>query len=83
MSATYDIFRDFPDSGPIWIESIQGLENATGRLRNLLENRPGDYFVYDTASAKIVASISNPGAASDTVDPNGSQRRPFRSQTTH
>lgn len=83
MDPIYDIFRDFPDSGPIWIESIQGLENATGRLRNILEIRPGDYFVYDTASAKIVAATSEPGATAPPAKLNGNGRQPVRSQTAH
>jgi hypothetical protein len=52
---TYDIFRDLPDSGPIWIEAVQGLEDARARLMKLLETRPGDYFVYDPVAAKIIA----------------------------
>ena len=56
MKATYDIFRELPDSSPIWIESVQGLENAKVRLSNLIKSRPGDYFVYDPEAAKIVAT---------------------------
>ncbi|MGA8143128.1 MAG: hypothetical protein WB987_04475 [Candidatus Acidiferrales bacterium] len=55
MDATYDIFRDLPDSGPIWIEAVQGLKNAHARLTELRETRPGDYFVYDPIAAKIIA----------------------------
>jgi hypothetical protein len=53
MKVTYDIFRKFP-GGPIWIEAVQDLEHARLRLEKLVESRPGDYFVYDTSSAKIV-----------------------------
>jgi hypothetical protein len=53
---TYDIFRDLPESGPIWIEAVQGLEDARARLVKLLETRPGDYFVYDPIAAKIVVA---------------------------
>lgn len=56
MKATYDIFRELPDSSPIWIESVQGLENAKVRLSNLIKSRPGGYFVYDPEAAKIVAT---------------------------
>lgn len=83
MNTVYDIFRDFPDSGPIWIEAIQGLDNATGRLRNLLESHPGDYFVYDTSSAKIIATASKPGAIAAPAQLNGSPRQHRRSQTAH
>jgi len=53
MKVTYDIFRKLP-GGPIWIEAVQDLEYARLRLAKLVESRPGDYFVYDTSSAKIV-----------------------------
>ena len=50
---TYDIFRRFP-GGPMWVETVQDLEDAKMRLANLIESRPGDYFVFDASSAKIV-----------------------------
>jgi hypothetical protein len=54
MKLTYDIFRKLPDSGPIWVEEVQDLEQARERLASLTEIRPGDYFVYDAHSAKII-----------------------------
>jgi hypothetical protein len=54
MKLTYDIFRELPDSGPIWVEEVQDLEQARERLASLTEIRPGDYFVYDAHSAKII-----------------------------
>jgi hypothetical protein len=58
MSATYDIFMAFADGGPIWIEAVQGLENAKARLMLLHEAHSGDYFVYDPTSSKIVATAA-------------------------
>jgi hypothetical protein len=56
MSETYDIFRDLVETGPIWIEAVQGLDHAKARLTELLEARPGNYFIYDPLAAKVVAS---------------------------
>jgi hypothetical protein len=53
MTASYDIFRRLP-AGPMWIETVQDLEDAKVRLANLIESRPGDYFVFDASSSKIV-----------------------------
>lgn len=53
MKVTYDIFRRFP-GGPMWVETVQDLEDAKMRLANLIESRPGDYFAFDASSAKIV-----------------------------
>ncbi|HTP43881.1 MAG TPA: hypothetical protein VMJ13_04915 [Candidatus Acidoferrum sp.] len=58
MKSTYDIFRKFPDDRPIWIETVQGLENARTRLSKLCETNPGDYFVYDPTTAKIIVATS-------------------------
>jgi hypothetical protein len=54
MNETYDIFRDLAETGPIWIEAVQGLENARVRLQNLCQAHPGDYFVYDPSTAKVI-----------------------------
>jgi hypothetical protein len=59
MKMTYDIFRRLP-SGPVWIEAVPDLEHAKMRLTNLTESRPGDYFVYDVSSAKIVFAAIEP-----------------------
>jgi hypothetical protein len=60
LNATYDIFRAHPDKGPIWVEAVQGLENARARLMKLLETRPGNYFVYDSITSKVVVTVVEP-----------------------
>jgi hypothetical protein len=59
MKVTYDIFRRLP-GGPIWIEAVQDLEQARIRIEKLIETRPGDYFVYDISSSKIVFAAVEP-----------------------
>ena len=59
MKMTYDIFRRLP-GGPVWIEAVPDLEHAKMRLTNLTESRPGDYFVYDVSSSKIVFAAIEP-----------------------
>ena len=56
MNETYDIVSDPADTGPIWIEAVQGLENAKARVSELLATRPGNYFIYDPLAAKVIAS---------------------------
>jgi hypothetical protein len=56
MTETYDIFSDLEETGPIWIEAIQGLDNAKARLTELLQAHPGNYFIYDPLAAKVIAS---------------------------
>lgn len=59
MKVTYDIFRRFP-GGPMWVETVQDLEHAKMRLAKLVESRPGDYFVFDPSSSKIVFGAVEP-----------------------
>ncbi len=56
VNETYDIFRELAETGPIWIEAVHGLENAKTRVTELLEARPGNYFIYDPLAAKVIAS---------------------------
>ena len=56
MNETYDIFSDLADTGPIWIEAVQGLDTAKTRLTQLLQAHPGNYFIYDPLAAKVIAS---------------------------
>jgi hypothetical protein len=60
MNHSYDIFKDLPEGGPIWIEVVQGLENANSRLLELCETHPGKYFIFDPATSKIVGSTAEP-----------------------
>lgn len=55
MSAIYDVFKGVPGREPIWVETVQGLENARMRLLKLCESCPGEYFVFDSLNAKIIA----------------------------
>jgi hypothetical protein len=54
MTGTYDIFSRVSNSGPIWVEAVQGLENARKRVMKLCETHPGDYFVFDSSTATII-----------------------------
>jgi len=58
-SATYDIFRKLPAGEPVWVEAVQGLEDAKSRLNELVSVRPGDYYIYDLGHERIVAMASS------------------------
>lgn len=58
MTITYDIFRKLPAGEPLWVEAVQGLEDAQSRLRELVAIKPGDYYVYDLGRERIVAVAS-------------------------
>jgi len=58
-SATYDIFRKLPAGEPVWVEAVNGLEDAKSRLNELVAVRPGDYYIYDLGHERIVAMASS------------------------
>jgi hypothetical protein len=52
---TFDIFSGTSDKDARWLESIEGLSRARGRMERLAEVRPGAYFLYDPLSHSILA----------------------------
>jgi hypothetical protein len=56
MATTYEIFRNGP-RGAIWVESAEGLAQATERLKRLNEINHTEYFAYDVAEARIIAKV--------------------------
>jgi hypothetical protein len=59
MKLTYDIFRKFAQDGPIWIETVQGIETCKSRLLDLMQRNPGEYFAFDPLHSRVVANSSN------------------------
>src|ERR1700679_1469708 len=68
MKLTYEIFRKFAEDGPIWIETVQGIEKCKSRLLDLVQRNPGEYFAFDPLHSRVVAESSKP--------------KPFRFRTT-
>ena len=53
MKGIYDIFRRIPQTGPVWIESVQGFENIKARLLHLINFRSREYFIFDPTTGII------------------------------
>ena len=54
MNIEYDIFATYPDSGPVWIESVRDLAVAKEHIARLSKKRPGDYWIYDTSRGQVI-----------------------------
>jgi hypothetical protein len=67
----YDIFMKLPDGSPLWLEAVQGLDQARSRLASLARSSEGDYFVYSEKSGGIIERAST-GSAS--TPPEGVDR---------
>jgi hypothetical protein len=59
MKFTYDIFRKFVGDGPVWIETVQGIETCKSRLLDLVRRSPGEYFAFDPVHSRVVANSSD------------------------
>ena len=56
MDLTYDIFKWLPDSTPLWVEAVVGLEQARKRLKHLAEVESANYLIYDPRIATFIES---------------------------
>jgi hypothetical protein len=54
---TLHIFSGFRDKGALWLESVEGLEAANERMKQLAAEKPGPYFIFSTDTYNVVASI--------------------------
>ena len=55
-----DIFSGAIDKDALWLERVQGLENAKRRMGELATKSPGRYFVFCDFSHTVVAQIDAP-----------------------
>ncbi len=47
--STYDIFRKDTAGNPIWLEVVEGLDEAKARVRYLRASGSGEYLVFSLA----------------------------------
>jgi hypothetical protein len=58
MEPIYDLFSRLPNGSPLWLESIEGLEQAEKRMEVLARLRPGDeYFMYSENGGGVIRRI--------------------------
>jgi hypothetical protein len=54
---TYEIFSGSPENGPLWLESVTGLEAASQRMNERAKKSPGLYFVYCVHSQSVLERV--------------------------
>lgn len=82
MKKIYDVFKRVPE-GPLWIQSVEGMDEARQLVTFLCSKNNGSYFVYDSRRAEVVAEFSSipPSSVplaqgnrqSGSFNPNGAQ----------
>lgn len=55
MTPPYQIFRKLPDNKYVWIENIDQLQEARGRLEFLSTISDADYILFDPRERTVVA----------------------------
>ena len=56
MNRTYDIFRILPNSAPLWVDAVVGLEQARNRLNDLGGVESANYLIYDSRMGAFIKS---------------------------
>lgn len=53
----FDIFSGKPDSNPLWLETVEGLDRARERMEQRAAQNPGSYFIFSTQAQAVLAEI--------------------------
>jgi hypothetical protein len=61
----YHIFSGVREKGGLWLDSVEGLEAAKERIRQLSEKSPGHYYLFCAKTLQPLASIDTPSAKQD------------------
>jgi hypothetical protein len=54
MDIKFDIFLRLPDGRPLWVEAVDGFEKAKVHVEELVQVSPGDYFIFDSKTGRIL-----------------------------
>jgi hypothetical protein len=63
MKLGYDIFRHLEDGSPIWVAQVNSIGEAKVKLESLQGSSPGQYFVRDAESGKVVEGLGPLGTS--------------------
>ena len=73
MEPVFDIFSRLPDGSPLWLESVEGFEQAQRRLSGLARTQPGEYFIYSEKSGGVICRVSELGFENQNENQNEDQ----------
>jgi hypothetical protein len=67
MSA-YDIFSGTPTRGALWLECVEGRQQAYERMKERAAENPGPYFLFDASSGSPIASFDTSASKASKPD---------------
>lgn len=53
----FDIFRGKPEATRLWLQCVTDLDSAILEMKRISAKEPGDYFVSESATGKVRASV--------------------------
>jgi hypothetical protein len=53
----YDVFKGTPQKKSLWLGTVNGLGRAIDQMNRMFARLPGDYFVSDSATHEVLASV--------------------------
>jgi hypothetical protein len=59
----FDILAGSPGRDAKWIESLEGLDLAQARMRQLAAQQPGAYFIFNTWNMCVVSEVNTQAKA--------------------
>jgi hypothetical protein len=59
MQCRYDIFKQHPDQGPVWVGAVRGTEQVWKVLISLKSNSDDNYFARDASEGRILEMFIN------------------------
>jgi hypothetical protein len=64
MDATFIIFKKSPaQSGPVWVETVEGLEKSKRRLLEYKSKSTDDYYLFDVKQARVLDILAKAKSA--------------------
>ena len=69
MNIICDIFGRLPSGKPLWMECVEGLDEARHRLHELACTAPREYFIYSEASGIVESGDTETEKAPDAKNP--------------
>jgi hypothetical protein len=64
MDATYIIFKkSSSQSGPVWVETVEGLEKGKKRLSEYKSRSTDDYYLFDVKQARVLEVLAKSKSA--------------------
>ena|SRR5215472_7651906 len=72
----YEILKDDLEGNPCWIESVEGLEQATNRVEELAASDPSsEYYLYCVQADKLIRRLHRTSPRSNVLSSEASKKK--------